>query len=169
MAEADPFEDQNRPLDKNLLRYVWRHTRSEQIWILFVILASMPTYFMVLDLPVRIINQPIQGVGFEQVGATHKFLDFSFSLPDFLGGGSWQIFEGFELERWPYLIALSCMFLILVCINGLFKFYINTYKGRLGERMLRRMRYQLTDRVLRFPIHHFRRVKGSEIASMVER
>ena len=133
-----------------------------------VILASMPTYFLVLDLPVRIINQPIQGVGFDSVDSTRKFLDFAFSMPDFLGGGSWVIFEGFDLERWPYLIALSCMFLVLVCINGLFKFYINTYKGRLGERMLRRMRYQLTDRVLRFPIHHFKRVKGSEIASMIK-
>ncbi len=168
LAEANSFEERNRPLDKNLLRYVWRHTRSEQIWILLVIVASMPTYFLVLDLPVRIINQPIQGVGFEQVGATRKFLDLNLALPDFLGGASWQVFEGFDLERWPFLIALSCLFLVLVCINGLFKFYINTYKGRLGERMLRRMRYQLTDRVLRFPIHHFKRVKGSEIASMVK-
>ncbi len=168
MAESDTIHEADRPLDKRLLRYVWRHTRREQIWILCVILASMPTYFMVLDLPVRIVNQPIQGVGFEQVGATKQFLEFTLSLPDFLGGGSWEVFSGFALERWPYLIALSCLFLSLVCINGLFKFYINTYKGRLGERMLRRMRYQLVDRVLRFPIGHFKRVKGSEVASMIK-
>ncbi len=168
MSESEDYTEANRPLDRNLLRYVWRHTRSEQMWIMFVILASMPTYFMVLDLPVRIINQPIQGVGFDQVGATAKFLDFSISLPDFLGGQTYVLFEGFELERWPYLLALSFLFLSLVCVNGLFKFYINTYKGRLGERMLRRMRYQLTDRVLRFPISHFKRVKGSEVASMVK-
>ncbi|MEL6503042.1 MAG: ABC transporter transmembrane domain-containing protein [Pseudomonadota bacterium] len=168
MAEKDPFHDQNKPLDTKLLRYVWRHTRAEQIWILFVIILSMPTYFLVLDLPVRIINQPIQGRGFEQVGDTQQFLDISFGLPNFLGGQSWVLFEGFTLERWPYLIALSCLFLTLVCINGLFKFYINTYKGRLGERMLRRMRYSLVDRVLRFPIPHFKRVKGSEVASMVK-
>ena len=41
------------------------------------------------------------------------------------------------------LFALSCVFLLLVIINGLFKFYINTYKGRLGERMLRRIRFEL--------------------------
>ena len=168
MANADSIEAQNQPLDKNLLRYVWRHTRPEQIWILTIILASMPTYFMVLDLPVRIINEPIQGVGFDEVGATLQFLDIKFGLPEFLGGGEVVLFEGFALTRWPYLIALSCLFLTLVCVNGLFKFYINTYKGRLGERMLRRMRYQLTDRVLRFPIHHFKRVKGSEVASMVK-
>ncbi|MEL6946314.1 MAG: ABC transporter transmembrane domain-containing protein [Pseudomonadota bacterium] len=168
MAKAESLDDANRPLDKKLLRYVWRHTRPEQIWILFVIIASMPTYFLVLDLPVRIINQPIQGDGFPNVDSTKKFLELTLSAPSFLGGGSVTLFEGFELERWPYLIALSCMFLSLVCVNGLFKFYINTFKGRLGERMLRRMRYQLTDRVLRFPYGHFKRVKGSEIASMVK-
>ncbi len=168
MAKKDPFDEANRPLDKKLLRYVWRHTRAEQVWILFVVIASMPTYFLVLDLPVRIVNQPIQGVGFETPGATQQFLDISVSLPEFLGGETFQVFDGFALERWPFLIALSCSFLALVSINGLFKFYINTYKGRLGERMLRRMRYQLVDRVLRFPISHFRRVKGSEVASMVK-
>ena len=168
MPDQEAIDAANRPLDNNLLRYVWRHTRAEQIWILFVIIISMPTYFMVLDLPVRIINQPIQGVGFESVDDTQQFMDISLSAPSWLGGGTLQIFEGFALTRWPYLIALSSLFLSLVCINGLFKFYINTYKGRLGERMLRRMRYQLVDRVLRFPIHHFKRVKGSEVASMVK-
>ncbi len=168
MPDREQLEAANRPLDKNLMRYIWRHTKAEQIWILCVILASMPTYFLVLNLPVRIVNEPIQGEGFDSATATMTFLDFTLSLPSWLGGGSWVIFSGFELERWPYLIALSMLFLALVCVNGLFKFYINTYKGRLGERMLRRMRYQLVDRVLRFPIHHFKRVKGSEVASMVK-
>ena len=117
---------------------------------LFVIIASMPTYFLILNLPVRIINEPIQGEGFDSATATLTFLDLTLSLPSFLGGASLEVFSGFELERWPYLIALSSLFLFLVCVNGLFKFYINTYKGRLGERMLRRMRYQLVDRVFAF-------------------
>ena len=37
------------------------------------------------------------------------------------------------------------MFLFLVIINGWFKYYINTFKGRLGERMLRRIRFDLVD------------------------
>ncbi|MDH3741458.1 MAG: ABC transporter ATP-binding protein/permease, partial [Hyphomicrobiales bacterium] len=63
---------------------------------------------------------------------------------------------------------LSLCFLALVCVNGLFKFYINTYKGRLGERMLRRMRFDLIDKVLRFPMVQFRRVKPAEVATMVK-
>ena len=66
------------------------------------------------------------------------------------------------------LFALSGVFLLLVIINGLFKFYINTYKGRLGERMLRRIRFELVDRVLRFPPSVFKRVKASEVATMVK-
>jgi putative ABC transport system ATP-binding protein len=66
------------------------------------------------------------------------------------------------------LIALSLAFLTLVIVNGLFKFYINLYKGRLGERMLRRLRFELVDRVLRFPLAQFRRIKPAEVASMVK-
>ena len=169
LAEKDPLEEQNSPLDKRLMRYIWHWTRAEQLWVLFVVLLSMPPYFASLNLPVMIINQPIQGNGFEDATATQPFMPLQFSLPDWTGlGGDYDWFAGWELERWDYLLALSCTFLALVCINGLFKFYINTYKGRLGERMLRRMRYQLTDRVLRFPVPHFKRVKGSEVASMVK-
>lgn len=168
LAKEDEYDAANKPLETRLMRYVWRQTRGEQIWLLFVIIVSMIPYFLVLNLPVKIINEPIQGVGFESATATQTFFNLSFTLPEFLGGSLITLYDGVELERWPYLIALSCSFLALVCVNGLFKFYINTYKGRLGERMLRRMRYNLVDRVLRFPISHFKRVKGSEVASMVK-
>ncbi|NIO41989.1 MAG: hypothetical protein GTO41_18575, partial [Burkholderiales bacterium] len=50
---------------------------------------------------------------------------------------------GLQLPQIPYLLALCGVFLCLVFINGGFKFYINVYKGVVGERMLRRLRYQL--------------------------
>ena len=167
-GRVDPFVDSNRPLDKNMMRYIWRYTRLEQMWIIFVVAASMPPYFFSLTLPVLIINGPIQGEGFEDATATKNFLEIDFTLPDWMGGMRFDLLEGWAMERWPYLIALSCLFLALVCINGLFKFYINTYKGRLGERMLRRMRFQLTDRVLRFPVGHFKRLKSAEVSSMIK-
>ncbi len=162
------IEERNKPLEKNLLLYIWRTTKRQQIWILFIIVISTPTYFMVFELPKQIINGPIQGGGFEGGNETATFLNIAFSAPEWLGGYSFDIFPGFEMDRTGYLLALSFSFLALVCINGLLKFYINTYKGRLGERMLRRIRYQLVDRVLRFPIRHFSKVKGSEVASMVK-
>ena len=38
----------------------------------------------------------------------------------------------------------------------------------MGERMLRRLRYELFDRILRFPPAHFRKVKQAEIATMIK-
>ena len=55
-------------MEKNLARYIWTHTRRQQIWILFIVLLSMPTYFMSFDLPKQIVNGPIQGDGFETRG-----------------------------------------------------------------------------------------------------
>ena len=53
---------------------------------------------------------------------------------------------------------LCGIFLVLVFINGGFKYYINTYKGQLGERMLRRFRYSLYLRLLRFPTTYFQKI-----------
>ena len=91
----------------------------------------MIPYFLSFDLPKQIVNGPIQGEGFDQPGATQTFMDLSFSLPWI---GEISLFGGLELTRTQTLFALSMVFLLLVIINGLFKFYINTYKGRLGER-----------------------------------
>jgi putative ABC transport system ATP-binding protein len=152
-------------MEKHLLRYIWNHTRPQQIFILGIVLVSMIPYFMAFDLPKQIINGPIQGGGFETPGATKAFLDFSYKLP-FL---DWTLsFGGFELSRLEMLMALSAVFLLLVIVNGLFKFYINNYKGKLGERLLRRIRYELVDRLLRFPPTTMRQVRASEVSSMVK-
>ena len=156
-------------MDKNLATYIWRHTSRHQLWILFIILLSMPTYFMSLDLPKQIVNGPIQGDGYNTPDAVQTFLKISFDLPDWLSKAEpIVLFKGFHLERFSMLMALSGAFLVLVIVNGLFKLYINTYKGRLGERMLRRLRFQLVDRVLRFPPNVFKRLKAAEVATMVK-
>ena len=152
-------------MEPSLARYIWTHTWQKQLWILAVVALSMIPYFMSFDLPKLIVNGPIQGQGFETPGATQPFMNFEFDLPVF---GHVVLFPGFELDRQQTLFALSMVFLLLVIINGLFKFYINTYKGRLGERMLRRIRFDLVDRVLRFPPGQFKRVKAAEIATMVK-
>lgn len=152
-------------METRLSRYIWTHTRKQQLWILLVVALSMIPYFLSFDLPKQIVNGPIQGDGFESPEATQPFLPISFNLPFF---GELPLFSGFQLGREGMLLALSLVFLLLVIINGLFKFYINTYKGRLGERLLRRIRFELVDRVLRFPPHHFKRVKPAEISTMIK-
>ena len=136
--------------------------------MLVVILASMPTYFLSLELPKQIVNHPIQGVGFENPGDTEYFMQTHLPFGEWLFGEPVLLFQGFEFERIGYLWALSTAFLALVVANGLFKLYINTYKGRMGERILRRLRYELFDRVLRYPLARFRRTRASEVASMIK-
>jgi putative ABC transport system ATP-binding protein len=158
-------------MQPSLYNYVWKHSRREQLAVLVFVVFSQPFYFMALTLPKDIVNIPIQGKGFVGEGATQAFFRFVISLPnpvaDWLGM-PWIIFDGIALERLPMLFALSFTFLTLVCINGLFKMRINTMKGQLGERLLRRLRYELIDRVLRFPPRQFRKIKQSEVASMVK-
>src|SRR3546814_17961022 len=57
---------------------------------------------------------------------------------------------GVELGQVGYLFLLCGIFLCLVLINQAFKYCINVYKGRTGERMLRRLRFDLYGRILRF-------------------
>ncbi len=156
-------------MNASLFRYIWTKTRRQQIWILFVILASMPFNFFMLDLPKYIVNGPIQAKGFEKADSTQHY--FQIKVPDFFGhstDGTIELLHGYDLNRLWSLSVLSALFLILVIVNGLFKFYINTYKGRLGERMLQQLRYELIDRVLRFPPSEFRRVKPAEVATMIK-
>ncbi len=152
-------------MEKSLARYIWIHTWRQQVWIVFVVALSMIPYFMSFDLPKQIVNGPIQGEGFETPGSTQPFLPIDIDIPFY---GSVHLFDGFDFNRTQTLVGLSLVFLALVVINGLFKLYINTYKGRLGERMLRRIRFELVDHVLRFPPGHFKRVKAAEVATMVK-
>ncbi len=150
-------------MERRLFTYIWRHSLHEQLRVLALIALSLPFYFFALNLPKLIVNGPIQGDGFAD-GATRSYL--TVPLPDWLGGG--HMFEGVDLDRMTALFALSFTFLGLVCVNGLFKYRINVMKGRMGERLLRRLRYELVDRVLRFYPARLRRTKPAEVASMVK-
>jgi len=141
--------ESKQAMETSFTRYIWNHTSREQIWIMCAVLLSMIPYYLAFDLPKLLINGPIIGGGFESPESTQSFL-------------------GFELDRIETLCVLSFAFLMLVIINGLFKYYINTYKGLLGERLLRRIRFELIDRILRFLPREFKRVKGGEISSMVK-
>jgi putative ABC transport system ATP-binding protein len=159
-------------MEPNLFKYIWKHSWREQLFIVAIVIVSQIPYYLSLDLPKQIVNEPIQGQGFEAPGDVARFLVVHIPVPDFLRflapDGMLHLFDGFELTRIPYLIALSMTFLVLVLINGGFKLQINTMKGRMGERMLRRLRFELFDRVLRFPLPQFRRVKQAEIATMIK-
>jgi putative ABC transport system ATP-binding protein len=154
-------------MERALFGFIVKYSKREQLLIVPLVVLSMLFYYASLDLPKTIINQPIQGKGFPSPESTAAFLRINLSLPDFLGGTSLRVFDGFPLERVPYLVALTLTFLALIVISGLIKFQINTMKGWMGERMLRRLRYDLFDHILRFPLRHVRRVKSAEMATMI--
>ncbi len=155
-------------MDKSLFRYIWRHSRRDQLIICAVVLASLPFYFASLDLPRRIVNEAIQGRAFENGRTAAPFLDISIGLPQLLGGGSIKLFDGFQVDRVTLLFGLSGVFLFFVLVNGGFKYWINVAKGALGERMLRRMRFDLFSLILRFTPETLRNIKSSETATMIK-
>src|SRR5437764_10905576 len=136
-------------MERSLFRFIIRYSKRDQLLIVPLVVASMVVYYLSLDLPKTIINQAIQGVSFPSADSVKRFL-------------------GLDLERIPYLFALSGLFLGLIVLNGWLKFQINTMKGWMGERMLRRLRYALFDYILRFPLARFRRVKAAEMATMIK-
>ena len=130
-------------MQKNIFAFVLQHSKRDQILLLLLTFASFPPLYFSLELPKRIINRAINGRDFPA-----EFL-------------------GLELDQIPFLMLLCFLFLLLVMVNGGFKYVINVWKGRLGERMLRRLRYELYSRVLRFPLSQFRRVGPGELIPMV--
>lgn len=157
-------------MEPSLFTYIWRHSRRDQIAVLLIVLASLPFYFLSLTLPKDIVNL-ISGATQSPDYVPPPIFHVEISLPDPVAGWfgmPWIVNQGVAWGAMATLMGLSFMFLALVVVNGLFKMRINTLKGRMGERMLRRLRYDLVDRVLRFPVRQFRKVKPAEVASMVK-
>lgn len=154
-------------MENNVFNYIWRYSRHDQLRICFVVLISLPFYFLSLDLPKRIVNDAITGKAFKGGNATVPFLEVDIRWPDWTHLKDLTLFSGFELTQEQLLYSLSLAFLTLVLINGAFKYWINVSKGVLGERMLRRLRFQLFSLMLRFTVEAQREVDASETATII--
>lgn len=130
-------------MEATFFKYIIKHSWRQQAALLAITILSFPFLYYSLELPKLIINKAI--------GSS----DFPRNI------------LGYEFAQIEFLAALCLVFLLLVGVNGAFKYIINVYKGRLGERMLRRLRYQLFGNALRFPLHRFRRVSQGELVAMI--
>ena len=155
-------------MTKSLFRYIWRHSKRDQLIVFAVVLVSLPFYYASLDLPKKIVNEAIQGRAFEGGRMTAPFLDLALHWPQWLGGGQILTFHGFEVGRVELLLGLSFLFLFFVLVNGLFKYWINVAKGALGERMMRRLRFELFGYALRFTPEALRNVRSAEAATIIK-
>jgi putative ABC transport system ATP-binding protein len=154
-------------MQRKLFSYIWQHSKPEQIFILLLVVLAQVFYFLSLSVPKSIVNNGISGLAFKN-HKTIPFLVWELDLSAIFPHKVIRILDGFQVDQLQYLVIMSFVFLVAVIINGQFKKSINTQKGRMGERMLRRLRYELYDRILRFPPVHFRKVKQAELATMVK-
>ncbi len=130
-------------IERSLFAFIWKYSKRDQLLLLIVTLTLFPLLFLTLELPKRIIN--------DAIGADSDSIDF-------FGTGVAQV---------TYLFLLCGLFLLAVLCHGLMKMRINTMKGILAERLLRRFRYTLIARLLRFPAPYFERTSQGELVSMV--
>jgi ABC-type multidrug transport system fused ATPase/permease subunit len=103
-------------LPERLRVFILRFSRRDQIALTGLGLLSMPILYAALELPKRIINNAIESGHFPVAGF------------------------GLTLSQTQYLLALSGLYLLVIFLNGAVKYGLNVYKGRVGERLLRRLR-----------------------------
>ncbi len=130
-------------MEKTLFKFIWKYSKKEQFVLLIVTVLTFPILYLSLELPKRIINDAING--------TAEIYHFA----------------GFSLSQTQFLLVLCLGFLLAVLVNGLLKMRLNTMKGILAERLLRRFRYQMLARIHRFPRSYFRSTSQGELVSMV--
>ncbi|WP_299371716.1 ABC transporter transmembrane domain-containing protein [uncultured Tateyamaria sp.] len=130
-------------MDSSLFAFIWKHSKRDQLMLLALTVVTFPFLYVTLELPKRIIN--------DAIGAT----DSSFTV------------LGLEFTQIQFLMALCFGYLGAVLVHGLLKMRLNTMKGVTAERLLRRFRFQLISRMLRFPRAYFRSTSQGELVSMV--
>ncbi|NKB20316.1 MAG: ATP-binding cassette domain-containing protein, partial [Alphaproteobacteria bacterium] len=135
-------------MEKNIYAYILRYSKRQQIMLTIMAIASFPFLYAFYEVPKQIINH---------IGDAAAKKGVSFNVDTF----------GYEMDSITYLFAACGVFLILVLVNQGFKYVINIYRGLAGERMLRRLRYDLYGRVLRFPQPTFKKVSQGEIIQMI--
>jgi putative ABC transport system ATP-binding protein len=129
-------------MQRTLYKFILKHTLKEQIYLVLFTLLSLPFIYAFLTIPKLIINDAIGGK----------------DVP--------ETFMGYAIDQYHYLLILCLVFLILVLINGGFKFLINLFQRLIGERALKVLREQTYTTILSFPIPKFKRYSSVRYVRM---
>jgi putative ABC transport system ATP-binding protein len=143
-AESPPAGDSGG-IQPTLHGFIIKHSLWQQVFVVALAVVSQPFLYYSYDLPKNIIN------------IITKWQPHPFSIG----------ITTFHLDHLTYLWVLCGLYFAMVLVNGGFKYWINRYKGQLGERMLRRLRFELYKRLLRFPSGYFKKVSTGEIIPMI--
>ncbi|MBC6408462.1 MAG: cyclic nucleotide-binding domain-containing protein [Rhodobacteraceae bacterium] len=130
-------------MEKTLFGFIWKYSKRQQFILLLVTVTSFPLLYASLELPKIIIN--------DAIGAQTSNVSYF----------------GIAFTQIEFLLILCFAFLATVFANGIVKMRLNTMKGVLAERMLRRFRFQLITRMMRFPQPYFRTTSQGELVAMV--
>jgi len=132
-------------MEPSVYKYLLKYSTPQQLILTLMALVSFPFLYAFYELPKTIVNGAIQA---ESDVVSVPLFDV-------------------ELDQMTYLFILTGLFLVLVIVNQGFKYIINVYRGVTGERLLRRLRYELYRRILRFPLPTFRKKSQGELISMI--
>src|SRR4051812_28632432 len=115
-------------MDRGVFSFIWRYSARDQLVLIALSFASLPVLYLTFDLPKTIVNKAIGG-----------------------DGGFPKHVLGADFAQVPYLMLLCGAFLALVLANLALKYFTSTYRYRVGDRLLRRLRFDLVERLMRFP------------------
>jgi ABC-type multidrug transport system fused ATPase/permease subunit len=128
-------------MERSLLSFIWRHARRDHMVLIVVTLALFPLLYLTMELPKRIIN--------DAIGAKTGLVTVA----------------GVQVDQTVFLVLLCCAFLLAVIAHGLLKMRVNTMKGVLAERLLRRFRFALIGRIVRFPRRYQQQTSEGELVA----
>lgn len=130
-------------MESNIFRFILRFSLRDQVILVVASAATLPFLYLSLELPKIIVNQAIDGKDFPKLVLGHAF------------------------DQIPFLLLLCGLFLVLVLISGAMKYFASTFRYRVGDRLLRRLRYNLVEQLLRFPSAEFRNLSSGQVVSMI--
>ena len=130
-------------MEKTLFSFIWKFSRRDQLILLALTVFTFPFLYATLELPKIIIN--------DAIGATNDTVN---------------VF-GYQLSQVGFLLWLCFAYLCAVVVHGLLKMRLNTMKGVLAERLLRRFRFRLISRMMRFPRSYYEETSQGELVSMI--
>ncbi|ANK80354.1 MAG: hypothetical protein TEF_05785 [Rhizobiales bacterium NRL2] len=167
MRATQPASEGKR-MERNVFSFILKYSYKQQIVLVALAVINMPLTLLGYTLVENIVNEGIQGfrkVEREVTDAAGEVATKTEKVPIDFPEAVFGI--GPEFDQVTFLFILVGVFLANILLLQGIKYALNVYRGVTAERMLRRLRYSLFNRILRFPRRTFRKVSQGELISMI--
>jgi len=122
IQQLDRTPDRINKIPHSVLFFVTRYSFKQQLFLGLGAILTLPVTYASLELPKRIINYGISAESFAESAASEEF------------------------SQVDYLLLLCGLFLIVLLLNSVLKYFVNYYKGSLAESLIRRLRVYIYHR-----------------------